>query len=111
MLHRHPHAAVSLFAIWEPILDDDTAPPNLPALQRLNDPRVRQFWDPGRRMAAILRTVQLPPHCCVYQKTYLWDLIAAWTPGARWQAAPPRPALFDGTMLRTAPQLDALLHP
>ncbi len=100
-----------MFAVWEPILDDDTAPPNRRALQLLNDPRVRQFWDPDRRMAAILRSVQLPPHCCVYQKTYLWDLIAVWAPGARWPAALPRPAFFDGTMLRAAPQLNGLIHP
>lgn len=106
---------MQVFAFWEPILDSDTAPPSMPALERLNVPGVRQFWDPDHRLAALLlqtqQAAQLRPRCCVYEGNILWDLIAVFPAGARWESAPPRPILFDGTMVKTAPQLDAVLHP
>jgi hypothetical protein len=102
---------VSVFAVWEPVLDTDTAPPALQALERLYDGRVRQYWDPDHRISALLKPARVPQHCCIYENTWLWDLIAVFPPGAQWQSAASRAVLFDGTMVRIAPQLDALLRP
>jgi hypothetical protein len=111
VLRKHPQAAVQVFAVWEPILDTDTAQPNLQALERLYDNRVRQYWDPDHRISKLLKALQLPAHCCVYESTYLWDLIAVYPPAAKWQSVLPMPTFFDGTMVKRAPDLDALLHP
>lgn len=113
MLRKHPKAPVSVYAIWEPILDTDTAPPNLQTLERLYDPRVRQYWDPNHAMAAQLYVTQvaagIEPHCCIYEKTFLWDLIAIFPRAARWQSAPPAPSFFDGTVIKQISALDAAL--
>jgi hypothetical protein len=53
--------------------------------------------------------VQTPPHCCIYEDTFLWDLAAVYPPGAKWESLPPRAQFLDGTMLRAAPQLDSLI--
>jgi len=98
-----------VFAVWEPILESDTAPPPPGTLRRLDDPRVEQFWDPAHGTAALLQALGRRPRCCVYENAFLWDLIAAFPPGSRWDSAPPSPALFDGTIVRTAPELEALV--
>jgi hypothetical protein len=106
VLRKHPEAGVSVFAVWEPILETDLGPPAPPALERLYDHRVRQYWDPGHRTAAQWKAAGLhPPHCCIYEGATLWDLIAVYPPGSA------TPSFFDGTMVRQASQLDAALHP
>lgn len=102
-----------VFAVWEPMLATDWSQPSTSALQRLNDRRVRQFWDPNHVLAAVLKNAEaagkLHPDCCE-RKGVLWDLIAAYAPRAMWRDTPADPALFNGTVVRTAEKLDSLIE-
>ena len=94
------------------MLPTDWGAPGASALSRLHDGRVRQFWDPNHAVSSVLKKVEqsggLHPSCC-NRKGVLWDLIAAYAPGAMWREMLPQPVLFDGTVVRTTPQLDSLL--
>ena len=82
------------------------------ALKRLHDRRVRQFWDPNHLIAAAIKMVEvsgvLHPDCCE-RKGFLWDLTAAYAPGARWTDALPEPALLNGPVVDTVIDLDAVV--
>jgi hypothetical protein len=103
---------VVVFAVWEPILPTDWSAPGTSVLDRLNDRRVRQFWDPGHVLAAVIkkaeRTGQLRPDCCE-RNGFLWDLTAAYAPGARWSDNLPEPILLNGTMVRNADALESIV--
>lgn len=101
-----------MFAVWEPILPTDWTPPGAMALKRLRDGRVRQFWDPDHLVAAAMKKVELSgalhPDCCE-RKGVLWDLAAAYPPGARWDEALPQPVLLNGPVVNAVAGLDAIL--
>ena len=101
-----------VFAVWEPILPTDWSAPGTGVLDRLNDRRVRQFWDPGHVLAAAIKKAetsgQLHPDCCE-RKGFLWDLTAAYAPGARWGDTLPEPVLLNGPVVQAAPDLESIL--
>lgn len=99
-----------MFAVWEPILPTDWSAPGSGVLHRLDDGRVRQFWDPNHLMAGILRQEQLDqkldPECCT-QKGILWDLLAAYPPNAPWGELPKDAVLFNGPIVHVTAELEA----
>ena len=101
-----------MFAVWEPMLPTDWSAPGTHALQRLNDSRVRQFWDPDHLVAAALKkredAGQLHPNCCE-RKGVLWDMTTAYAPGTMWHETLPQPVLFDGPVVKTTRELDSVL--
>jgi hypothetical protein len=101
-----------VFAVWEPILPTDWSAPGTAVLDRLNDPRVRQFWDPGHVLAAVIKKGKMiskrHPDCCEYNGIF-WDLTAAYSPGARWSDTLPEPVLLNGTVVRNAPALESIM--
>ena len=101
-----------VFAVWEPILPTDWSAPGSGVLGRVNDRRVRQFWDPGHIVAAAIKKAEvsgaLHPDCCV-GKGFLWDLTAAYPPGERWSDALPDPVLLNGTVVRNAAALESIV--
>jgi len=111
-LKNHPESPVVVFAVWEPILPTDWSAPGTSVLDRLNDHRVRQFWDPGHVVAAVIKkaetTGQLHPDCCE-RNGFLWDLTAAYAPGARWSDNLPEPLLLNGTMVQNADALESIV--
>ena len=111
-MQRHPDKSVVVFAVWEPMLPTDWSAPGTSVLDRLNDRRVRQFWDSGHIVAAIIKKAetrgQLHPDCCE-RNGFLWDLTAAYAPGARWTGNLPEPVLLNGTMLHNAEALESIL--
>jgi hypothetical protein len=62
-------------------------------------------------LSAVLKkaeeTGKLHPECCD-RKGFLWDLTAAYAPGAEWRATLPEPVLLNGTIVRAASDLEAL---
>jgi type IV secretory pathway VirB2 component (pilin) len=68
ILARHASAPLTVFAVWGPILPTHWGRPASAPLRRLYDPRVRQYWDPGRPMAReLLWATQAggpQPDCC-----------------------------------------------
>lgn len=112
VLKRHPNSPIVVFAVWEPMLPTDWSKPGSLVLKRLSDNRVRQFWDSDHSVASALnaadKTGEIHPHCC-RRHDVLWDVIAGFPQGATWSAAPPLPAFFDGTMVRSASGLEKFL--
>jgi hypothetical protein len=112
ILNRYPRRQVVVFAVWEPMLPTDWSKPGTSVLQRLSDNRVRQFWDADHTVASALKTAeeagQLHPNCC-RRNGVLWDLIAAYPMGTVWSNTLPLPILFDGTVVRSAHELDPII--
>jgi hypothetical protein len=101
---------VVVFAVWEPILPTDWSAPGASVRERLNDPRVQQFWDTGHIVAAAIKKAEskLHPDCCD-NKGFLWDLTAAYSPGSRWRDSLPEPILLNGPVIRTIDSLDMIV--
>jgi hypothetical protein len=112
ILKNHERSSVAVFAVWEPMLPTDWSAPGTSVLHRLDDLRVRQFWDPNHLVAAVLKKAEeagrLHPDCCE-RKGVLWDLTAAYAAGKRWPETLSQPVLFGGTMVRTSPDLDSYI--
>jgi hypothetical protein len=53
-------------------------------------------------------TGTLHPDCC-NRKGFLWDLTAAYAPGAQRRETLPEPILLNGPVVRTTSDLDALV--
>jgi len=71
-------------------------------VKRLSDRRVTQFWDEGHvlatRMAQDARSPQPTQKCCV-SNNHLWDLVAVYRAGPKWDAQMPAAIVFDGPVL------------
>jgi hypothetical protein len=111
VLAGHPGDDIRVFAIWEPMLPTDWSRPNTHVLARLSDPRVIQVWDKDHLLAGLMEkgATGLHPSCCT-RKGVLWDVIAAYPPASKWTASAPAPDLLNGTIVRTAPELEAQLE-
>lgn len=102
MLEQHSHTKVRVFAVWEPILPTDWSAPSSFALGRLDDARVRQFWDKDHALARIMaesHDAQSKPKCC-NRSRILWDLIAVYPIGGEWTDRLPPTVVFDGPVVR-----------
>jgi len=111
-LKKHPESSVVVFAVWEPILPTDWGAPGTSVLDRLNDRRVRQFWDPGHVLAAAIKKAEVSsnihPDCCD-RKGFLWDLTAAYAPAASWSDTLPEQVLLNGPVVQTTPDLEFIV--
>ena len=113
ILRSHPQTPVRVYAVWEPILLTDWRRPVSGALARLADARVQQFWDPehvlAKRMARDAHAPQPDQQCCE-RDGILWDLAAAYRPGAVWNAALPPAVVFNGPIVRRTEDIAAALE-
>jgi len=77
-------------------------------LKRLSDRRVTQFWDEGHvlatRMAQDARSPQPKQECCV-SRNHLWDLVAVYGAGAKWEAQMPTAVVFNGPVVYVGDQI------
>jgi hypothetical protein len=94
------------------MLATDVTPPTKPAMDRLSDRRVRQYWDEhhtlARRMKSDARTPQPEPHCCEMDGI-LWDLAAVYSKSALWKDKLPPAIVFDGPVVSITSNIDAAL--
>lgn len=110
VLKRHPDGNVRVFAIWEPILPTDWSKPTTVVLDRLSDVRAIQYWDKQHLVANLLQqSVSNKRLGCCKRSGTLWDIIAAYPPGARWTDSLPAPEFFAGPVVRGAPQWETTL--
>jgi hypothetical protein len=101
--HREP--ATRVFVVWEPVLDTDVRPPREADMQRVTDRRVRHYWDPKtvlskefkRTLAA--HAVEVAGKRSLVDGEIVWDVIATFPPGARWDDALPAPAFLGGPVV------------
>ena len=86
-----------MFVVWEPVLLTDWAAPSTAVLRRAADRRAQQYWDKGRLLSKAMGEKD--------DDSIVWDSVAVYPPGARWQDAPPKPQFFDGPVVRVVPAL------
>lgn len=84
---RDPNLRV--FVVWEPVLFTDWHAPGAGAVGRVPDIRVKQFWDKPRTLSRAIR----PDHI-------VWDYVALFPPGVRWDAAFPAPQFSGAPVVR-----------
>ena len=90
VLDEHP-GSLRAIVVWEPVIWSDVAPPLGAVMGRLHDPRVAQFWDPGRLLsrAMVRRWKDTIP--ALDESTIVWDWVGVWDAGVRWQDGLPQP--------------------
>jgi hypothetical protein len=102
-----------VFAVWQPMIVTDWAPPGTGVLGRMSDGRVQQYWDPdhalAKRMAADARAPQPPQDCCV-KNGILWDLAAVYPRGARWEDRLPAAMVFNGPVADVADAIESAIQ-
>ncbi len=111
ILRHHPGSDIRVFAVWEPMLATDWGPPNAHVLARLSDRRVIQVWDRKHLLAGLMEkgAAGRRPRCCSRSGNW-WDVIAAYPKASKWADSAPVPELLNGTIVRTAPELEAQLE-
>ena len=101
-----------VFVVWEPILASDFMAPTTGVLRRIPDTRARHYWDEGHALASVMKRDARPPQpkegCCV-SDGILWDLVAIYPKGARWEATMPPAVVFDGPVVLVTDQMNAAL--
>lgn len=100
--------------VWEPILASDFMAPTTRVLHRIPDLRARHYWDEqhllAKRMAKDARPPQPNPSCCD-DDGVLWDLVAVYPKGARWDATMPPATVFDGPVFRVTEKISSGINP
>ena len=90
VLEKVKNDALKVYVVWEPILPRDRreALPQAVALLA-QEPRARQYWDPGAVSGkGYVKVLDLP------LKSPVWDTYLLYPPGVRWEEAPPAPAFW-----------------
>jgi len=108
-LKKFPDRRVTVFAVWELILPTDGQPPSTSIMGRIGDTRVRQFWDPEHAISGAMKTgIKIQPECCE-QEGVLWDVAAAYPPGALWRETMPEPSYLGGPVVTNQAHLEVAL--
>ena len=86
--------------VWEHATAGDRQVPDTEVLALMRDPRVIQFWDPGR-IASRTMLRELPRDLALAmadttggRPPLIWDIAMVYGPGARWGARVPAPSYF-----------------
>jgi hypothetical protein len=113
ILDARPQRSLTAFVVWQPILPTDWALPTTSVLHRLSDPRVSQYWDADRHLAAALAASfssrDQQPSCC-YQNGTWWDMIAVFPPTVQWTDKLPEPILLEGTVDDAAAEFSRIVE-
>ena len=89
-----------MFVIWESVLLTDWSAPSSKVLSRLHDTRAAQFWDRrlllSREIKTAARGGSRGPLAQVSSNDGpVWDVVAVYAKGARWDSAFPEPVFAD----------------
>ncbi len=86
--------------------------PTTGALRRISDTRARHYWDEDHVLAKVIARDARPPQpkeeCCE-NRGVLWDLVAIYPKGLRWEATMPPAVMFNGRVLKLTDQMNAAL--
>ena len=115
LLAAHREASVRVVVIWLPVIESDTGPPTNRVRKPLQDPRVIEFWDPGRwaspkmmeRAALMARARGEEPD--FGPDAIAWDLIALFPAGIAWEEPFPAPTWWGGPVVGALQPVEALL--
>ncbi len=109
---------LSVYVVWEPVLPTDWKSPGTGTLGRLFDRRVRQFWDKEHLISAEMRKAaeSYPSEIPVQRRRtndkadgILWDAIAIFKPGAKWDTTMPVPKFLGGTVVKVIGDVEGQL--
>ncbi len=89
-----------VFVVWEPVLVTDWHAPGAGAVGRIPDARVTQFWDPRRALSQTIRRDHV-----------VWDYVAIFPPGARWDETFPIPRFSGAPVVRVIDDFRRRLSP
>jgi len=88
-LQTVPNAKVKVFVIWEPIVFSDLTLPTDSVLQRVVDVRAGQYYDSDHLVSKALQAQMLAHGVTgreyLVKDKYVWDTMAVYAPGARWE--------------------------
>jgi hypothetical protein len=105
LLDRHPDRALTVYAVWLPMVPGD-ARSRWPA-HLLDDPRVRHFWDGDRVVGEWFAANDLAIGAPFEGET-MWDAFYVFPPDASWRDVPApllahgRPIIEERKALRRA---------
>jgi len=115
-IDEYPSETLSVLVVWEPVLSTDIAPPTTATLGLVHDSRAVQYWDAGRTLSAdLVRSMIANPERYgveahdVTPDTIVWDAVAVFPAGARWERDLPVPAFMDFPVVEAADGLRASL--
>ena len=74
-----------MWVVWERVIATDWSAPGTGVLALIPDPRAAQYWDAERVLSK--RMGERPGE----RDSIVWDWVAVYAPGARWEDAPPKP--------------------
>ena len=108
----------TVFAVWEPVQPDHPAP-TADVLANLHDERVLQLWDPDLVFSDAMREAEgaHEPHIPqAWLRTgeedagVLYDTVAMFEVGDRWEQTLPGPVYVDGGLAKVLPDVRARLE-
>lgn len=102
-----------MLVVWEPILPTDWRAPSTTTLDRVPDPRVRQFWDPNHELSKALsgmasRKPSLPDSGTDTTNGFHWDEVIVYAPDSKWEDSPV-PSFWRGPVYRSISALTTAL--
>ena len=105
LLWNSQDPSLRAFVVWEPVIWTDVTPPLTSVLARVSDRRAAQLWDQGRLVAAdLLKAIQADMAEDDANRpdddTIVWDCVAIYPPGSRWEERLPAPAFIDCPVVR-----------
>jgi hypothetical protein len=108
-VHRGP--GVRILIVWEKILPTDWSSPGTSVLARVPDTRAVQFWDPDLLLSKAAQPALASDPSRITGRTnlvtgkHIWDLVAVYPPGARWDASFPQPKFAGAPVADVTMQL------
>ena len=107
MLDANAGAPLSAFVVWEPVIATDFGPPTSAALRLIHDGRAIQYWDAKRALSRdIVRAVRAHPSRYsppreIAEDLVVWDFVALFPKGVRWDQDLPVPTHYGGPVVET----------
>ena len=103
ILDRNPDLDIAVLAVWVPVLGTDDAASAQRNVAILDDPHVRQFYDPDARTGRWFRdnVIAGDAHLSgrpLYARGITWDTFLLYGPDTAWTDAP-APALASGATI------------
>ena len=96
-----------MLVVWEPVIATDIGPPTSTVLRLIHDARAIQFWDAKRALSKdIVRSIRADPSRYsppqeISEDFIVWDLVALFSKGARWDEDLPVPVHYGGPVVET----------
>lgn len=92
LLETQADSDLRVFVVWEPVLPTDLTAPSTIALRRIQDSRVKQYWDSNRVISHAMGEHD--------RRSVVWDYIAVYKPAQIWVQTPPQPEFTGRPVVR-----------